>query len=304
MRIVLILNAFFLLAATTAAQRQRELSLMPMPSTVQLGTGQLPIDQFFSAAVTGVQDTTLERGVERFVAELSEQTGMLLRHKPGGPASPTLLIHADHDREPVQKLGEDESYELAITDSGAKLNAPTALGVLHGLQTFLQLVETTPAGFAVPAVTIKDQPRFAWRGLLIDVARHFIPLDVLKRNVDGMATVKMNVLHLHLSDDQGFRVESKRFPRLHEMGSDGWYYTQEEIRDLVSYAHDRGIRVLPEFDTPGHSGSWFVGYPDLASSPGPFKVDPETPDSVTDPTREETYKFLDKFIGEMAKLFP
>jgi hexosaminidase len=304
MRIVLILNAFFLLAATTAAQRQREPSLIPMPSTVQLGTGQLPIDQSFSAAVTGVQDTTLERGVERFVAELSEQTGMLLRHKPGGPTSPTLLIHADHDREPVQKLGEDESYELAITDSGAKLNAPTALGVLHGLQTFLQLVETTPAGFAVPAVTIKDQPRFAWRGLLIDVARHFIPLDVLKRNVDGMAAVKMNVLHLHLSDDQGFRVESKRFPKLHEMGSDGWYYTQVEIRDLVAYAHDRGVRVIPEFDTPGHSRSWFVGYPELASGPGPYKIDPEGPDSVTDPIQEGTYKFLDKFVDEMGKLFP
>ena len=304
MRIVMILNAFFLLASTTAAQRQQELSLMPVPSTVQLGTGQLPIDQSFSAAVSGVQDTTLERGVERFVAQLSQQTGMLLQHKPGGPTNPTLLIHADHYREPVQKLGEDESYELAITDSGAKLNAPTPLGVLHGLQTFLQLVEITPSGFAVPAVTIKDQPRFAWRGLLIDVARHFIPLDVLKRNVDGMAAVKMNVLHLHLSDDQGFRVESKRFPKLHEMGSDGLYYTQVEIRDLVAYAHDRGVRVIPEFDTPGHSRSWFVGYPELASGPGPYKIDPEGPDSVTDPIKEGTYKFLDKFVDEMGQLFP
>ena len=304
MRIVLILNAFFLLAPTAAAQRQRELSLMPVPSTVQLGTGQLTIDRSFSVAVTGVQDATLERGVERFVAGLSQQTGVLLRHKPGGPTNPTLLIQADHGREPVQKLGEDESYELAITDSGAKLTAPTPLGVLHGLQTFLQLVLTTPAGFAVPAVTIKDQPRFAWRGLLIDVGRHFLPLEVLKRNVDGMAAVKMNVLHLHLSDDQGFRVESKRFPKLHEMGSDGLYYTQVEIRDLVAYAHDRGIRVMPEFDTPGHSRSWFVGYPELASGPGPYKIDPEGPDSVTDPTKEGTYKFLDKFVDEMGKLFP
>jgi len=304
MRIVLILNAFFLLAPTTAAQRQRELSLIPAPSTVQLGTGQLPIDQSFSAAVTGVQDTTLERGVQRFLAQLSQQTGMPLKHKPGEPTNPTLLIHADHGREPVEKLGEDESYELAITDSGAKLTAPTPLGVLHGLQTFLQLVATTPAGFAVPAVTIKDRPRFAWRGLLIDVGRHFIPLEVLKRNVDGMAAVKMNVLHLHLSDDQGFRVESKRFPKLHEMGSDGLYYTQVEIRDLVAYAHDRGVRVMPEFDTPGHSRSWFVGYPELASGPGPYKIDPEGPDSVTDPAQEGTYKFLDKFVDEMGKLFP
>ena len=291
MRILLILNTVFLLAPITAAQRQRELNLMPVPSSVQLGTGQLPIDRSFSAAVTGFQDATLERGVQRFIAGLSQQTGMLLKHKPA-EASATLSIHANHGREPVQKLGEDESYELAITDSGAKLTAPTPLGILHGLQTFLQLVETTPAGFAVPAVTIKDQPRFPWRGLLIDVGRHFIPLDVLKRNVDGMAAVKLNVLHLHLSDDQGFRVESKRFPKLHEMGSDGMYYTQGELRDFVAFAHDRGIRVLPEFDTPGHSRSWFVGYPELASNPGPYKVDPEGPDSVTDPTQEGTYKFL------------
>jgi hexosaminidase len=303
MRMLLILNVVFLLAPITAAQRQRELNLMPVPSSVQLGAGQLPIDQSFSAAVTGFQEATLERGVQRFVAELSQQTGMLFKRKPAD-ASPTLSIHADHGREPVQKLGEDESYELAITDSGAKLAAPTTLGILHGLQTFLQLVETTPAGFAVPAVTIKDQPRFPWRGLLIDVGRHFIPLDVLKRNVDGMAAVKLNVLHLHLSDDQGFRVESKRFPKLHEMGSDGMYYTQGELRDFVAYAHDRGIRVLPEFDTPGHSRSWFVGYPELASNPGPYKVDPEGPDSVTDPTQEGTYKFLDKFVDEMAKVFP
>ena len=303
MRMLLILNVIFLLAPITAAQRQRELNLMPVPSSVQLGAGQLPIDQSFSAAVTGFQEATLERGVQRFVAELSQQTGMLFKRKPAD-ASPTLSIHADHGREPVQKLGEDESYELAITDSGAKLAAPTTLGILHGLQTFLQLVETTPAGFAVPAVTIKDQPRFPWRGLLIDVGRHFIPLDVLKRNVDGMAAVKLNVLHLHLSDDQGFRVESKRFPKLHEMGSDGMYYTQGELRDFVAYAHDRGIRVLPEFDTPGHSRSWFVGYPELASNPGPYKVDPEGPDSVTDPTQEGTYKLLDKFVDEMAKVFP
>ena len=127
---------------------------------------------------------------------------------------------------PVQKLGEDESYELTVTDSGAKLTAPTTLGVLRGLQTFLQLVQITPTGFAAPAVTIKDQPRFPWRGMLIDVSRHFIPIDVLKRNIDGMAAVKMNVLHWHLSDDQGFRVESKKFPKLHA----GWDPTACFIR--------------------------------------------------------------------------
>src|SRR5208337_5341970 len=180
------------------------------------------------------------------------------------------------------------------------------LGILHGLQTFLQLVEITPTGFAVPAVTIKDQPRFAWRGLMFDVSRHFIPVDVLKRNLDGMAAVKMNVMHWHLSDDQGFRAESKVFPKLHEMGSAGQFYTQDEMRDIIAYAHDRGIRVIPEFDMPGHSTAWFVGHPELASAPGPYKLERRGGifDATMDPTREETYKFLEKFIAEMTRLFP
>ena len=246
----------------------------------------------------------LENGVERFVAELSRETGIMFQRKQSDPSHPTLLIHAENGSGRVQRLGADESYELLITESGVRLNAPTTLGILHGLQTFLQLVQPTANGFAVPQLTIRDQPRFAWRGLLIDVARHFIPVDVLKRNLDGMAAVKMNVLHWHLYDDQGFRVQSKRFPRLQEEGAEGLYYTQDEIRDLVAYAHDRGIRVVPEFEMPGHSRSLFAGYPELASGPGPYKIEPGAPDAVMDPTREQTYKFIDKFIDEMTKLFP
>src|SRR2546429_894597 len=303
-RILLIVSAALILASLALAQPQHGLNLMPMPSSVQAGGGQLPVDRSFSVAVTGSRDTTLERGVQRFVADLSHQTGMFLKQRPTNSANPTLLIHAVHGSEKAQKLSEDESYELVISQSGAKLTAPNPLGILHGLQTFLQLVEITANGFAVPVVTIKDQPRFAWRGLLIDVGRHFIPLDVLKRNLDGMAAVKMNVLHWHLYDNEGFRVESKRFPKLQEAGSDGLYYTQDEIREFVAYAHDRGIRVVPEFEMPGHSRSLFAGYPELASGPGPYTIEPGGADAVKDPTREETYKFIDKFIDEMAKLFP
>jgi len=292
----LLLGCFFVVPASA----QNQLNLMPMPASVQQGPRQLGIAQSFSVSVTGMHDAALDGGVRRFIAQLSAQTGIPFRPKQG--AAPTLEIRADHGLEAVQKLGEDETYELTVTGSGAKLSAPTTLGALHGLQTFLQLVQITSTGFAAPAVTIKDQPRFPWRGMLIDVSRHFIPLDVLKRNLDGMAAVKMNVLHWHLSDDQGFRVESKVFPQLQGMGSDGLYYTQEEIRDFIAYAHDRGIRVVPEFDMPGHSRSWVIGYPDLASGPGPFTL--ESGDPIIDPTRESTYKFLEKFIAEMAKLFP
>src|SRR2546427_1629567 len=304
MRIRLIASAALLLASHAMAQPQHELNLMPMPTSVQPGFGRLAVDQSFSVATTGFKDAMLECGIHRFVAELSRQTGMSLKRKLADSPSPTLLIHAVHSSERVQRLSEDESYELVISESGAKLTAPSPLGVLHGLQTFLQLVETSPNGFAVPVATIKDRPRFPWRGLLIDVGRHFIPLDVLKRNLDGMAAVKMNVLHLHLYDNEGFRVESKRFPRLQEVGSDGLYYRQAEIRELVAYAHDRGIRVVPEFEMPGHSRSLFAGYPELASGPGPYKIEPGGADAVMDPTQEKTYKLIDKLFEEMAKLFP
>ncbi len=275
-----------------------------MPASVQTGTGQLLIKQSFSVQVTGARDASLDEEVQRFQTVLSRKTGMPLY--PAPPAFASLLIHAEHRREVVQKLGEDESYELTVTPGGANLRAPNTLGILRGLQTFLQLVQITPDGFAVPAVTIKDQPRFPWRGTMIDVSRHFIPLDVLKRNLDAMAAVKMNVLHWHLSDDQGFRVESKKFPKLQEMGSDGMYYTQDEVRDLIGYARDRGIRVIPEFDMPGHATSWLVGYPELASAPGPYSIGRTIGvyDAAIDPTQERTYKFLEEFIAEMAKLFP
>src|SRR3989441_1699293 len=306
MRIRLIASAALLLASHAMAQPQHELNLMPMPTSVQPGFGRLAVDQSFSVATTGYKDAMLERGIHRFVAELSRQTGMSLKRKLADSPSPTLLIHAVHGSERVQRLSEDESYELVISESGAKLTAPSPLGILHGLQTFLQLVETTANGFSVPVVTIEDRPRFAWRGLLVDVGRHFIPLDVLKRNLDGMAAVKMNVFHWHLSENQGFRIESKKFPKLHQLGSDGLYYTQDEVRELIAYARDRGIRVIPEFDMPGHSTSWFVGYPELASAAGPYQIERKWGvfDPAMDPTQERTYKFLDQFIGEMAALFP
>jgi len=158
----------------------------------------------------------------------------------------------------------------------------------------------------LPALQIRDRPRFAWRGLLIDVSRHWMPMEVIMRELDGMTLVKLNVLHLHLTDDQGFRVESKRFPRLQESGSDGHYYTQEQIREIVAYAAARGIRVVPEFDMPGHTTSWLAGYPDLAAAPGPYAIERHWGvfDPVMDPTNEALYPLLDGFLGEMAGLFP
>jgi hexosaminidase len=181
--------------------------------------------------------------------------------------------------------------------------------VLRGLETFRQLVVTSARGqqgYEVPALDIQDHPRFPWRGLHLDISRHWMPIEVVKRNLEAMVAVKLKVFHWHLSDDQGFRVESKRFPKLQQLGSDGLYYKQEQVREVIAYASDRGIRVVPEFDIPGHATSWLVGYPQLASAPGPYQIERNWGvfDPTMDPTRESTYQFLDTFIGEMAALFP
>jgi hexosaminidase len=299
---------FYAVSAQLAdAQVPGQVNLMPVPASVQMGTGQLVVDSSFSVGIGGLPDPQLRRAVDRFLNNLRRETGMLpLDMSVADASKATFIVTATHSSKEVLELGEDESYTLEVTASGAKLTAPTTLGAMHGMQTFLQLVVNTPTGFAAPALNIQDKPRFPWRGLMIDCGRHFIPLEVLKRNLDGMESVKMNVFHWHLSENQGFRVESKKFPKLQELGSDGLYYTQEEIRNLIAYARDRGIRVIPEFDMPGHSTAWFVGYPDLASAPGPYTIERKWGvfDPAMDPTRESTYKFLDEFIGEMTKLFP
>jgi len=301
------LLALLTMLAPFACPQQASLYLMPMPASVEPGSGQLAITPSFAVAITGNTEVRLQRAVEIFLDHLRRQTGMPpVEVSLADVSKAALVIRTEGISKEVQDVDEDESYRLDVTSAGAKLSAPTTLGAMRGLETFLQLVTVTPGGFAVPAVAIKDQPRFPWRGLMIDASRHFIPLPVLKRNLDGMAAVKMNVFHWHLSDNQGFRIESKKFPNLQQLGSDDLYYTQDEARELIAYARDRGIRVVPEFDMPGHSTSWFVGYPELASKPGPFAIERSWGvfDAAMDPTQERTYRFLDEFIGEMAKLFP
>ena len=282
--------------------RAAPLPLMPMPRTVTQGQGELKIDSGFGAVTNGSSDSRIDAAVKRFLTRVERQTGQPLI-KPG---QPRLVIDCRERGGDYPALGDDESYELQVSSTAARLQAHTVTGVLRGLESFLQLIGPGPDGWRVPAVKIEDQPRFAWRGLMLDVARHWMPIAVVERNLDGMAAVKLNVFHWHLSDDQGFRVESKRYPRLHQYGSDGNYYSQTEVRQVVAYARDRGIRVIPEFDIPGHTTAWFAGYPELASAPGPYSIERTWGifRPTMDPTREETYAFLDNLIGEMAALFP
>jgi hexosaminidase len=284
-----------------------QLNLMPIPASVRLQPGRLPITANFNVAVKNHADDRLRAGIFRMLTRLAGRTVFTLPPElAADESSATLVIQCERAGDVIPSLSENESYSLEITDKQARLVAPTVVGALRGLETFLQLIQSDRDGYYLPGIRIQDQPRFPWRGLLIDVGRHYEPMEVLKRNLDAMAAVKLNVLHWHLTEDQGFRVESKNLPKLHTLGSDGLYYTQDQVREIINYARDRGIRVMPEFDIPGHSTSWLVGHPELGSAPGPYKIERAAGifEPALDPTREQTYKFLEIFLGEMAALFP
>jgi hexosaminidase len=292
---------------TTTVSAAGGLSLMPVPASVQLQTGRLAITNSFSVVTKGYADDRLRNNVNRMIRRLAGRTVLTLPLDPAlDENSATLVVQCDRGGNPIPTLSEDESYSLEVSDKQARLVAPTVVGAIRGLETFLQLLQGDREGYYLPGIRIQDHPRFPWRGLLIDIGRHYEPPEVLKRNLDAMAAVKLNVFHWHLTEDQGFRVESKKFPKLHSMGSDGLYYTQDQVREIIAYAADRGIRVMPEFDIPGHSTSWLVGYPELGSAPGPYTIERGAGifEPVLDPTRDQTYKFLDGFLGEMAALFP
>jgi len=296
-----------ILSAIAAPLSARDNNLMPQPAKLVEREGRLAIDASFSVGFTGYREVRLENAARCLLRRLEKQTGIPMPEEVEPDASrATLVIDCAGPGEAVQSVRENESYKLEVAANRARITAPTPVGVLRGIETFLQWIELDAQGFGAGAVLIEDNPRFPWRGLMIDVCRHWMPLPVIKRNLDAMAALKLNVFHWHLSDDQGFRIESKKFPRLHEMGSDGKCFTQEQVREVIDYARDRGIRVVPEFDMPGHTTAWFVGYPTLASAPGPYSIERKWGifDPTMDPTKEELYPFLDDFIGEMAALFP
>ena len=283
-------------------------TLMPLPSVVVGKQGALKIDGSFSYVLRGNAGALAGEGAARLIKRLEMRTGVSLAMAPeaqGGDGTLTIDV-ASATTEAVPALGVDESYTLDVDEHHAALHAETEIGALRGMETLLQLVQASGNGYVFPAVHIEDAPRFKWRGLMLDPGRHFLPVANILRTLDGMAAVKLNAFHWHLSEDQGFRIESKVYPKLHELGSDGLYYTQQQVREVIAYAAARGIRVVPEFDMPGHSTSWMVGYPELGSAAGPSSISNSfgVHDAALNPISEATYTFLDGFLGEMSQLFP
>jgi hexosaminidase len=281
--------------------------LLPQPASLRATGGSFPLTAGMSVRIEGAYDARLKGAVDRALARLNTKTGLTLTETAAeSGARAGLTVHVLSAGAAVPSADEDESYRLRVTAKGIELDAPTTVGAIRGLQTLLQLMQSADGRFLVPGVEIEDAPRFRWRGLLVDCSRHFEPVDEIERTLDGMEAVKLNVFHWHLTDDQGFRVESHAFPLLTAVGSDGQFYTQDQIREVVAYAAARGIRVVPEFEMPGHSTAWLLAYPELSSGPAPveirraFGVSPY----AIDPTREQTYAFLERFLTEMVTLFP
>ncbi|MBE0713235.1 MAG: family 20 glycosylhydrolase [Candidatus Aminicenantes bacterium] len=300
--------------AAVAASVDDVLKLMPVPASMTVRDGRYRIDDTLAIVHAstgdpkGVVTSRAFRAAARFMSRLAGRTGLFLKQDfllTQVPSSAGGIRYA-YGRPGALLPNEDESYSLTVDPDKVTLEAKTDIGVLRGFETLLQLLSADETGYYFPCVAIADQPRFTWRGLLIDVGRHFQPVDVIKRNLDAMAAVKMNVLHWHLTEDQGFRVESKVFPKLHQLGSDGMFYTQQQIRDIIAFAGDRGIRVMPEFDIPGHSTSWFVAYPEFSSAPGTYGIERKFGvfGPAFNPADERIYPFLDAFLKEMSALFP
>jgi len=311
----LILPGTHALAASTVAKEV----LMPMPASVQ------PLQGSYVPASDITVAVSAPRSAQR--RELGELTAQVLREawpakatvsKAGKAADVRLALVQNPQANP-------ESYTLQVDSRGIALEAPSTAGLFNGLQTLRQLATADSARDGIAAVRIEDAPRFHYRGLHLDVARHMVPVEDIKRQLDLMARYKFNVFHWHLTDDQGWRLEIKRYPRLTTVGANrketvlghysdtyvgdgkpyGGYYTQQQVREVVAYAKQRHIEVIPEIDIPGHTVAALAAYPELACTPGPFEVRKTwgIDDNILCPS-EQTFTFVQNVLTEVMALFP
>jgi hexosaminidase len=271
-------------------------ALFPAPAETTSRTASVQFSGELAVSWNGYRDARLERAVQRLVDRLRQRSG-LVAQVPATTPPLGLTINCGGNDPAWLALDSDEKYELSIANGNVILSARTDTAVLRGLATLALMADPAGNNLRFTEGQIRDQPRYAWRGVLIDVARHFISLATLRRQIDAMELVKLNVLHLHVSDNEGFRVESHRFPRLASPD----HYSQAEVRDLIEYAADRGIRIVPEFDVPGHTRSWIAAFPDLAP-PRSKPIEGFMNNVTIDPTRPKVVGFVTRLFEEMGEL--
>ena len=302
-----------------------QIAIVPYPNHLEAGRGTYRVTDRPVTCDSRTDERT-QRAVVGFAARLATVTGGT------NPVTVADEMPASGIRFVTDESLPAEGYELNVDGEGIEVRASQFPGFLYALQSLGQLLpaavygtEPAPdAAWEVPCVKIADAPRFAYRGMHLDVARHFFSVDEVKRDIDVMAIHKLNTLHWHLTDDQGWRIEIKRYPELTAVGSIrkatvvrkewgtydgtpyGGFYTQDEIRDVVKYAADRGVTVIPEIDLPGHMLAALTAYPELGCTGGPYEVWGRwgVADDVLCPGREKTFEFLEGVLTEVMELFP
>ena len=331
-----------LVCILSVAQSSSGIAIIPEPVSVEKKAGFFEMKERLTVSISkgpGLKPIT------DFLKTITTSTGIPVRlSENASTAQLKLLINTTTDN----RLGK-EGYQLSVTPKSITIHANQPAGLFYGLQTLLQLFPKEIASeklvkhikWTAPAVEITDYPRFGWRGLMFDVSRHFFTKREVQEYIDQMVRYKFNLLHLHLTDDQGWRIEIKSLPRLTEVGAwnvkkignfggfsppadneprdFGGFYTQQDIRDLVQYAKERFVNILPEIDVPGHSLAAIAAYPDLSCTADAvnYKVNSGEPfqiwegghntaiiDNTLCPSNEKVYQFLDKVVTEVAALFP
>jgi hexosaminidase len=310
--------------------------LIPQPVSMQTSPGVFRLGP--GTTIVLPADTPEVRRIGEYLKQaLEAPTGYKIKIASGRPDS-TAGGWIVLSLVPGKAAGQAEGYELKMSPLIASIQAPAPAGIFYGVQTLLQLfppeiarTQKSEAVWNAPCVQVTDYPRFAWRGVMLDVSRHFFGKQFVERYLDEMARYKLNVFHWHLTDDNGWRIEIKslpqltkvgawRVPRLAEWGTrdipregepttEGGFYTQDEIREVIAYAHDRFITVLPEIEMPGHALAALASYPELSCTGGPFHVNPGSPyygkiDNNFCAGNDQTFEFLDKVLTEVAALFP
>ncbi|MEP7254047.1 MAG: family 20 glycosylhydrolase, partial [Ginsengibacter sp.] len=308
-------------------------AIIPKPLAMQLHDGHFVLNNSTTVSTTS-SDDDVKQSIQWFINKIATSTGYNLSTKKLTANAINLLLNKKADTSL-----HDEGYTLNVTPSMVTITANKPAGLFYGLQTVLQLLppsiesvtEIQNAKWTMPCVDIKDVPRFGWRGLMLDVSRHFFTKNEVEEYIDQMARYKYNTLHLHLADDQGWRIEIKSLPELTSVGAwrvkrtgrwgtfmpalagepttDGGFYTQEDMKEIIKYAQDRFITILPEIDVPAHSLALIASYPNLSCTQLPYSVNAggkgyERNDNVLCIGNDSTFTMLDKIFKEIAALFP
>ena len=311
----LVLLVFF--GSMANAQLANDVTIIPKPTAVQMGTGTFKIGKNTRITAKG-DDAKKVAGLFNYF--LNKKYGFVL--KVGNNTTPGAIVL---DTSPTSKF-LPESYQLKITNNGINISGERS-GVFYGVQSLLQMIDGTKNHLTVPAMTIRDQPNFAYRGLMLDVSRHFFEVDELKKILDVMAYLKLNRFHWHLTDDQGWRLEIKKYPKLTTISAwrdssiiggyndfkpfiydgkrTGGFYTQDQARDIVKYAAERNIVVIPEIEMPGHCTAVLAAYPELGNGSGPYHVAGYwgVLHTIYNPG-EPTFEFLENVLKEVMAIFP